>query len=326
MTAAVAIERLPAPVFVLTSWNPRNQQLALKENRRRNRELRAILSGQDVTILNAKRRSRENGGCEESFAVVPLARKEARRLGRQFRQHAVFELSRCEQRVVGCFGQWEVCRRYDEHVEITRSRGRSLAEMLDAELGIEVATSSWRGNQRGWTLENELGLACPNCGRASLQLAGCDLISRAGAPYRTMMFVCVNEPRVMSPHEVPSMYRDVVKALRAFTSAAEDADARGLTAGKYQAYAIELDDEVGSRGSDLPWIYVGQSHYSPEERFAQHKSGIRPSRVVRKYGVHLRLDLTADQPFLRTAEEAHAYERWLFEWLKATGWPVKGGT
>jgi len=63
----------------------------------------------------------------------------------------------------------------------------------------------------------------------------------------------------------------------------------------------------------------------PEERFAEHRAGIRSSRWVRNHGVRLRPDLFLDQPVLRTDDEALAYERWKFLSMGAAGWPVKGG-
>jgi hypothetical protein len=90
---------------------------------------------------------------------------------------------------------------------------------------------------------------------------------------------------------------------------------------------IELDDETGDPGHlQLPWLYVGQSVKPPEERFEQHLAGVRASRWVKKHAVRLRPDLYEDQPILRTQAEALTYERWLFEWLLATGRAVRGGT
>ena len=108
-------------------------------------------------------------------------------------------------------------------------------------------------------------------------------------------------------------------------TAAADADRKGLVENRYHAYVIELDG-LGIRQTDKPRVYVGVSRYTPEARFAQHRSGTRASKRVQNLGVRLRPDLMEHQPALRSDPEAKAYERVLFEQLALEGWPAKGGT
>jgi hypothetical protein len=326
LPAADAVAEVGSGLLVLTAWNPLSTQLGLAENRRRNDELRAELVEQCDEVFDATGRSPDGTWHEESFATVGIGPRAARRIGRRYGQHAVFELRSYEQRVLGCADTWNMVRQYDEIVEAVPAHGDTLGELLREELGIDVRLSFARAQYQGWSLEGYAGAVCPNCGDGSLKLAGCDARSRDGVLYRALAFVCCAEPRVMLPHEVPPAYRALAKALRAYTAAAADADERGLTDGTYHAYVIELDDGVGPRDSAEPWVYVGQSSRTPEERFAQHLAGFRASRSVRKHGVCLRPDLTANQPPLRTAQESKAYERWLYEWFVVNGWPAKGGT
>jgi hypothetical protein len=45
--------------------------------------------------------------------------------------------------------------------------------------------------------------------------------------------------------------------------------------------------EIPSHDPRKPCVYVGMTHRSPEERFAQHKSGYKACRYVKKYGQQL---------------------------------------
>lgn len=56
---------------------------------------------------------------------------------------------------------------------------------------------------------------------------------------------------------------------------------------RYRVYVIELSGMPGQRSGDRRF-YVGQSAKSPQERFAQHKSGgLLSNADVRKYGCRL---------------------------------------
>jgi len=73
-------------------------------------------------------------------------------------------------------------------------------------------------------------------------------------------------------------------------------------------YVIELDRAAGRRRDPrLPWVYVGSSACSPEERFDQHGRGYRSSRLVKRFALRLRPDLYADlQSFRGPRVAAHA--------------------
>jgi hypothetical protein len=64
---------------------------------------------------------------------------------------------------------------------------------------------------------------------------------------------------------------------------------------------------------------------TPEERFANHKNGIKAARVVRKYGVRLMPKLYAHHnpmPY----DKARKMEGWLANSLRKRGCQVFGGT
>ena len=61
---------------------------------------------------------------------------------------------------------------------------------------------------------------------------------------------------------------------------------------------IELDKQVLEKRKfreanpdyveDSPCVYVGMTSKTPEERFEQHKSGYRSSRIVKQFGIRLK--------------------------------------
>ncbi len=75
-----------------------------------------------------------------------------------------------------------------------------------------------------------------------------------------------------------------------------------------RVYVIELDRAAGRRRDPrLPWLYVGSSARSPEERFAQHRRGYKSSGIVKRFALRLRPDLYEDLPAFpgsRTAQRA----------------------
>lgn len=96
-------------------------------------------------------------------------------------------------------------------------------------------------------------------------------------------------------------------------------------------YVIELDDAVGPRADPaLPWVYVGETSLTPEERFEQHmnkatnKNGPLYSRVVANHGVKLRPDLYEHEPPRYTSQDAKVAEALLGERLAAEGYSVTG--
>jgi hypothetical protein len=79
------------------------------------------------------------------------------------------------------------------------------------------------------------------------------------------------------------------------------------------------------RDPDKPCVYVGMSGLTPEERFQNHKNGVKAARVVQRFGVRLLPELYAclnPMPF----EAAAQMERDLAEDLRNQGFTVTGGT
>jgi predicted GIY-YIG superfamily endonuclease len=68
-----------------------------------------------------------------------------------------------------------------------------------------------------------------------------------------------------------------------------------------------------------PTVYVGQSSYSPRDRFEQHQAGIRSSWCVRRYGKSLRTD---EGEVGLTRAEALEREASLASELRGRGWGV----
>jgi GIY-YIG catalytic domain len=94
----------------------------------------------------------------------------------------------------------------------------------------------------------------------------------------------------------------------------------------FYVYVIKLADEAGPRiDPTKPCVYVGQSVRTPEERFAEHKSGRKASRVVWNYGVELRPRLYQRLNPIATRGEAERVERWLAERLRRRRYTVFGG-
>jgi predicted GIY-YIG superfamily endonuclease len=70
--------------------------------------------------------------------------------------------------------------------------------------------------------------------------------------------------------------------------------------------------------------YVGMTGLSPEERFANHKAGIKAARVVRKYGVRL-VPVLYEHLNPMSYEDAVRMEVQLADELRARGFRVFGG-
>jgi hypothetical protein len=72
-----------------------------------------------------------------------------------------------------------------------------------------------------------------------------------------------------------------------------------------RVYVIELDRSAGRRRDPrIPWVYVGSSARSPEERFAQHLRGYKSSRLVKRFALRLRPDLYEDLGNFRGSKTA----------------------
>ncbi|HEY0455224.1 MAG TPA: hypothetical protein VGE41_02550, partial [Verrucomicrobiae bacterium] len=80
-----------------------------------------------------------------------------------------------------------------------------------------------------------------------------------------------------------------------------------------------------NRDPKKPCIYVGMTGLQPEERFANHKKGLKAARIVQRYGVRLLPEMYEcfnPMPY----EAAAKMEQELAEDLRRQGYTVAGGT
>lgn len=102
----------------------------------------------------------------------------------------------------------------------------------------------------------------------------------------------------------------------------------------HNVYVVLLDPAVGRirktraenprRDPRKPCVYVGMTGLLPEERFANHKGGIKHAAVVKRYGIRLLPELYAHlnpMPF----EAAAQMEKDVAEDLRRAGYTVTGG-
>lgn len=102
----------------------------------------------------------------------------------------------------------------------------------------------------------------------------------------------------------------------------------------HSVYVVLLDPAVGKlrkvraenpqRNPRKPCVYVGMTGLTPEERFANHKAGIKAAWAVNRYGVCLLPRLFAHlnpMPY----EAAVQMEKDLADDLRRAGYTVTGG-
>ena len=102
----------------------------------------------------------------------------------------------------------------------------------------------------------------------------------------------------------------------------------------HHVYVVLLDPAVSkirkvraenpNRDSKKPCVYVGMSGLTLDERFANHKAGVKAASVVKRYGIRLLPDLYEHlnpMPF----EAAVQMEKDLAEDLRRAGYTVTGG-
>lgn len=80
-----------------------------------------------------------------------------------------------------------------------------------------------------------------------------------------------------------------------------------------------------ARHKEKPCVYVGMTGLDPVERFANHKAGVKASRIVWRYGLRLLPELYEafnPMPFAVAAQ----MEKELAEDLRAQGYAVAGGS
>ena len=111
--------------------------------------------------------------------------------------------------------------------------------------------------------------------------------------------------------------------------------AKAQSAQHHHVYVVLLEPAVAKLRKTLannpgrdpakPCVYVGMSGLTPDERFANHKNGIKAARLVKRYGVRLLPELYEHlnpMPF----EAAARMEADLAEDLRREGYTVVGGT
>ena len=77
-----------------------------------------------------------------------------------------------------------------------------------------------------------------------------------------------------------------------------------------RVYVVELDGRAGRRRDPrIPWVYVGSSARSPEERFEQHLCGYKSAGLVKRFALRLRPDLYEDLSPLPGSRAACRAER-----------------
>jgi hypothetical protein len=102
----------------------------------------------------------------------------------------------------------------------------------------------------------------------------------------------------------------------------------------HYVYVVLLEAAVGKirkvraenpkRNPKKPCVYVGMTGLTPEERFANHKAGIKAAAVVRRYGLRLLPQLYRHlnpMPY----EAAAQMEKDLAEDFRRSGYTVTGG-
>jgi hypothetical protein len=110
--------------------------------------------------------------------------------------------------------------------------------------------------------------------------------------------------------------------------------AEGTAGHHHNVYVVLLDPAVGrlrkvraanpARLPDKPCVYVGMTGLTPDERFTNHRQGIKDAWVVKRYGVRLLPELYTHlnpMPF----EAAAQMEKDLAEDLRRLGYTVTGG-
>jgi predicted GIY-YIG superfamily endonuclease len=97
--------------------------------------------------------------------------------------------------------------------------------------------------------------------------------------------------------------------------------ARPKKQGHHSVYVVYLRNP---KGDGRAGYYVGMTGLTPEQRFQNHKAGIKASSIVRRFGERLVPKLYAHlNPMIY--KDALAMEKQLFEDLKARGFQVFGG-
>ncbi len=110
--------------------------------------------------------------------------------------------------------------------------------------------------------------------------------------------------------------------------------AEGRVTHHHHVYVVLLDSAVAkirqvrlenpNRDPNQPCVYVGMTGLTPQERFHNHKQGIKAAGVVKRYGIRLVPELYAHlnpMPYAAAAQ----MEQDLAQDLRLAGYTVAGG-
>jgi hypothetical protein len=97
---------------------------------------------------------------------------------------------------------------------------------------------------------------------------------------------------------------------------------RAARTGRTNIYLVLLD--YSDRDTEPHGVYVGMSHYSPAQRFDQHKAGIRAAGCVLKRGLEVLAGPTLHLQYIARTEAARI-EAELAAALAEAGLHVEGG-
>ena len=92
----------------------------------------------------------------------------------------------------------------------------------------------------------------------------------------------------------------------------------------YTIYIVNLVDDSAPDPSLGKWVYVGETSKTPEERFDEHKNGIRDNKAAREHGRDLNYDLMKDIPQVRFKQDSKWLEAQTGEELRSRGYVVEG--
>jgi len=92
----------------------------------------------------------------------------------------------------------------------------------------------------------------------------------------------------------------------------------------YTIYIVNLVSESGSDPVPGKWVYVVETSKTPEERFDEHKNGIRDNKAARDHGRDLNYDLMKRIPQVRFKQDSKWLEAHAGEKLRDCGYVVEG--
>ena len=92
----------------------------------------------------------------------------------------------------------------------------------------------------------------------------------------------------------------------------------------YTIYIVNLVDDPAPDLAPGKWVYVGETSKTPEERFDEHKNGIRDNKAAREHGRDLNYDLMKDIPQVRFKQDSKWLEAQTGEELRSRGYVVEG--